>query len=122
MHRFVLALSLLIALSGPSLGQGIADYDCSSDLDGPYTPAGTLRVENQTKFAFLDTATALPGKYHKMELVDGERVEFGPAFADHISPGAIMVEASYFADAYAFEAAIMTVDGRVVMVSCPYYP
>ena len=57
-----------------------------------------------------------------MEMVTDEIVNFDDAFADHISPGAIMVEASYFTDAYTYEAAILTAKGQVVLVSCPYIP
>lgn len=72
-------------LAATASAQLLGDFDCTSDLDGPY-------------------------------------VNFDDAFADHISPGAIMVEASYFADAYTCEAAILTAKGQVVLVSCPYIP
>jgi len=31
-----------------------------------------------------------------------------------------MIEASMFEDAYAYEAAILTAEGQLVLVSCPY--
>ena len=88
----------------------------------PTITAGLLRVEDPARFSFLDPATARPGKSYPMEMVTDEIVNFDDAFADHISPGAIMVEASYFDDAYTYEAAILTAKGQVVLVSCPYIP
>lgn len=122
MIRILFAAGLLAAAAMPASAQLLGDFDCTSDLDGPYTPAGLLRIEDPARFSFLDPATARPGKSYPMEMLTDEIVNFDDAFADHISPGAIMVEASYFADAYTYEAAILTAKGQVVLVSCPYIP
>lgn len=120
MIRLMLAVALIAALVHSSQAQEVVDYDCSSDLAGPFTPAGTLRVENETRFSFLDPATATPGPSYPMAIIDGERVDFDPAFAQQIAPGASLIEASYFADTFTFEAALITPQGVLVMVSCPY--
>ena len=121
MIRTLLVATLLAAAAMPASAAALlGDFDCSSDLDGPYTPAGLLRIEEPTRFSFLDPDTAKPGKRFPMELVTDEIVNFDNAFAEHISPGAIMIEASMFEDAYAYEAAILTAEGQLVLVSCPY--
>lgn len=120
MFRTLSVATVMLAATMPVYAQGIGDFDCSSDLNGPYTPAGLLRIDGPTRFSFLDPATARPGKAYPMEMVTDEIVNFDDAFADHISPGAIMVEASWFADAASYEAAILTAQGKVVLVSCPY--
>lgn len=122
MIRILFTAGLLAAAALPAQAQMLGDFDCISDIDGPDTPAGLLRVETPTRFTFLDPATAMPGKSYPMEMIGDETVNFDDAFADQISPGAIMVEASYFADAYTYEAAILTAAGRVVLVSCPFIP
>ena len=122
MTRTLFATILLAATVMPASAQLLGDFDCTSDLDGPFTPAGLLRIEQPTSFSFLDPATATPGPSHPMQMVTDERVNFDDAFADHISPGAIMVEAAYFEDAYTYEAAILTAKGQIVLVSCPYIP
>ncbi|ODT78442.1 hypothetical protein [Devosia sp.] len=122
MIRMLFAASLAAGLVLPAQAQMLGDFDCTSDLEGPYTPAGLLRIEEPTSFTFLDPATARPGKFFAMDMITDETVNFDDAFADHISPGAIMVEASYFADAFTYEAAILTAKGRVVLVSCPFIP
>ena len=122
MTRTLFATILLAATVMPASAQLLGDFDCTSDLEGPFTPAGLLRIEEPTSFSFLDPATATPGKSFPMQMVTDERVNFDDAFADHISPGAIMVEAAYFEDAYTYEAAILTAKGQVVLVSCPYIP
>ena len=120
--RTLFAFGLLCSSAIPAGAQLLGDFDCYSDLDGPYTPAGLLRIDEPTSFSFLDPATARPGKSFPMDMITDETVNFDDAFADHIAPGAIMIEASYFEDAYSYEAAILTADGRLVMVSCPYIP
>lgn len=122
MIRSLFVAGLLAVAAMPANAQLLGDFDCTSDLDGPFTPAGLLRIEEPASFTFLDPATALPGEYHPMEMITDETVNFDDAFADHISPGAIMVEASYFEDAYTYEAAILSAKGQVVLVSCPYIP
>ena len=111
MIRALFVAALLATTTMPANAQAPGDFDCTSDLDGPFTPAG-----------FLDPATATSGPSHPMQMVTDERVNFDDAFADHISPGAVMVEASWFEDAYTYEAAILTAKGQIVLVSCPYIP
>lgn len=122
MIRSLVVAGLLAATAVPASAQLLGDFDCTSDLNGPFTPAGLLRIDEPTSFTFLDPATAMPSEYHPMEMITDETVNFDDAFADHISLGAIMVEASYFEDAYTYEAAILTAKGQVVLVSCPYIP
>lgn len=120
MIRTVFAAVLLATTAMPASAQLLGDFDCYSDLAGPDTPAGLLRIDEPTHFSFLDPATAKPGKSWPMEMITDETVNFHDAFADHISPGAIMVEASVFEDAYTYEAAILTAKGQLVLVSCPF--
>jgi hypothetical protein len=122
MFRPLFAAALLAASAIPASAQVPGDFDCYSDLDGPYTPGGLLRIEEPTSFSFLAPATAKPGKSFPMEMVTDEIVNFDDAFANHISPGAIMIEASWIEDAYSYEAAILTAKGQVVLVSCPFIP
>ncbi|MBJ3784399.1 hypothetical protein [Devosia sediminis] len=118
MHRIIVA-ALLSLMVSPAVAQPMDDFDCVSDLEGPDTPAGTMRVSGDSTFAWLDPATATPGEFYSFELFD-ERVNFDPAFAEHIAPGSQLIEASYFQDAATFEAVLFIPDKPVVLVSCSY--
>lgn len=119
MIRTLAAAIVFSLLATPAMAQVMDDFDCVSDLHGPDTPAGILRVSSDSRFSWLEAGTFKPGPFHPFEL-SGERVNFAPAFAEHIAPGAQLIEASYFQDQATFEAVLFTRDSRVVLVSCPY--
>ena len=114
------ALAGLVSM--PAHAQGIGDFDCVSTLNGGDSPAGLLRIEEPTSFAFLDPATAMPGPSYAMRFKPPESVAFDDAFAEHVSPGAQMVQASWFEDSFTYEAVILTAQGELVVVYCPYIP
>ncbi|MCR6672658.1 hypothetical protein [Devosia ginsengisoli] len=120
MIRTIFAATLLAVTAMPASAQVLGDFDCYSDLDGPYTPAGLLRIEDPTSFSFLDLTTARPGKSFPMEMFPDDTVNFDDAFADQISPGAIMIDAQMVEDDYSYYARILTRKGREVSVSCPF--
>jgi hypothetical protein len=119
MIRTAACIAVTVLASLPAYAQTMDDFDCVSDLNGPDTPAGIMRISSDSEFAWLDLDTATPGEFHPFQLM-GERVDFDPAFAEQITPGGKLIEASYFADAATFEAVVITAQAKVVLVSCPY--
>ena len=117
--RFAIAALALCLLTMPAQSQIMDDFDCTSDIGGPETPAGILRISSESEFAWLDAETGLPGPFYPFEL-KGESVEFGQPFANHIVPGSMFMQAAYFEDNATFEAVLFTPNFEVVLVSCPY--
>ena len=53
-----LAVTILLSLfASPAMAQIMDDFDCVSDLEGPDTPAGILRVSSESRFSWLEAGT-----------------------------------------------------------------
>ena len=100
MMRTLTLAAMFGLVAMPDYAKGIGDFDCVSTLDGGDNPAGLLRIEEPTSFAFLDPATAMPGPSYAMRFKPPESVAFDDAFAEHVSPAAQMVQASWFEDSF----------------------
>ena len=93
MIRTILAASMLVAAAMPAAAAPLlGDFECVSDLGGPDTFHGTLRIEEPTKFSFL-TEDFMPGEQFPLDMSDPGAVLFTGAFAEQISAGATMVKA-----------------------------
>ncbi len=119
MKPVLAAIVLFCLIAMPAQAQVMDDFDCTSDLEGPETPAGILRISSDSEFAWLDPATGQPGEFYPFEL-KGESVEFGQPFANHIVPGSLFLQAAYFAENATFEAVLVSPSFETVLVSCPY--
>ena len=125
MLRLALAATA-IALACPAFAAPLGgDFDCVSEVDGPDTPAGILRVEldgdRGGRVAFLDAA-AVPAAWTTFDYIADALVIFDDSFAAHLSPGAIVMDARLDAAEHAYAGRIFTADGREVNFRCLFVP
>lgn len=115
----VICLMSLTSVSAQETFFAEGDFECLSDLDGPETYHGTLRVESGPGYGWLDPDTATVLKTVPLQVLGDGQVIFGQDFAEHISPGSFYLTGYYNEEFYAYEASVAT-DDRVLDVMCTF--
>ncbi|RYG58015.1 MAG: hypothetical protein EON56_00945 [Alphaproteobacteria bacterium] len=106
-----------VAAIGADFAEG--DFECLSDLAGPETYHGTMRVESGPSFGWLDPNTATVLKTVPLQVLGAGQVIFGLEFSEHIVPGSFYLTGFYNEDLYSYEVSIVT-DDRHLDITCTF--
>ncbi|SMQ59813.1 hypothetical protein SAMN06295905_0287 [Devosia lucknowensis] len=95
------------------------DFECLSDMDGPDTYHGTLRVGSGPSYGWLDPDTATVEETVPLQILGAGQVIFGNEFSEHIAPGSFYLMGLYNEELFAYQASLAT-DEQVVEVICTF--
>lgn len=110
----------LSVLATPAFAIATGDFECVSTVDGEETYRGTMRIEDETGFAWLDPETATPGPIHPMTVVSDDNIVLDTGFTEQVAPGATVFGMSYDEETFAYEAGVLMPDIWLLVVTCTY--
>jgi hypothetical protein len=116
----LLVVCSLSLLATPAFAIATGDFECVSTVDGEDTYHGTMRIEDETGWAWLDPETATPGPVHKMTVVSDENIVLDAGFTAQVAPGATFFGMSYDDDTFTYEAGVLMPDIWLLVVTCTY--